>query len=616
MNSAPTPTQSLMARKPVAPPDPKTGVTPDLLTLLSKMAVDKAAEHWQQQQALAQGQTPPTVAQTAGQKAEQVMQQQLVQQFAQNHPAQSQQQQAQAPGGLQAAAQVQGAAEGGLTKLQTNLPTKYAGGGIVSFNGEDNSYVDDYSIPGLVAGTSYQDAIREAEKAKDSKYLQDMDKVAEFLGVVPKAVLSPIAQALASPVESFKKMVSAPGYGINSPKEKEYTPPTAGPGAASWGTDIGGGKGFNLAGTSIDRLVALALQNPEARDGILAQMRDQLGVDVVNEAIARVQAPKDVVQSGAPSAPPGTLPGGLATAAAAKAGDSFSDMLRERVKGMIGDGTFNTKARDASDLYTDSMYGKEARELQARQRSGLEALKADHEKEVAGRSPIRDIINALAAGTAVATKGDWAQALLGSTLSYEAAQQKRKESDAAWAKRLLDADVDISKLGVEVGMKRAAAGEASQEKADGRVLTGLNAGAQLDSAAAQREATAEQHRISNRLAEDTLADRREGRTESGLQRQELAAANRLKGHLEQLHNNALTLAEQQLKQLKEQALINPKLVVPDASTYFAQVLKKLKAEDSLLPTLYKDAGYGDISFKDAGAAAPGTRLDFNTLKPI
>ena len=77
MNSAPTPTQSLMARKPMAPPDPKTGVTPDLLTLLSKMAVDKAAEHWQQQQALAQGQTPPTVAQTAGQKAEQVMQQQL-----------------------------------------------------------------------------------------------------------------------------------------------------------------------------------------------------------------------------------------------------------------------------------------------------------------------------------------------------------------------------------------------------------------------------------------------------------------------------------------------------------------------------------------------------------
>ena len=610
MNSAPTLKESFLAKQ-----DPKTGVSSELLRVLAKLEVDRMTDAVQREQAIQQGQPQgqPTVADTAGQKAEQFMQQQLVQQFAQNHPAQSQQQQAQAPGGLQAAAQVQGAAEGGLTKLQTNLPTKYAGGGIVSFNGEEDSYV---SIPGLVAGTSYQDAIREAEKAKDSKYLQDMDKVAEFLGVVPKAVLSPIAQALASPVESFKKMVSAPGYGINSPKEKEYTPPTAGPGAASWGTDIGGGKGFNLAGTSIDRLVALALQNPEARDGILAQMRDQLGGDVVNEAIARVQAPKDVVQSGAPSAPPGTLPGGLATAAAAKAGDSFSDMLRERVKGMIGDGTFNTKARDASDLYTDSMYGKEARELQARQRSGLEALKADHEKEVAGRSPIRDIINALAAGTAVATKGDWAQALLGSTLSYEAAQQKRKESDAAWAKRLLDADVDISKLGVEVGMKRAAAGEASQEKADGRVLTGLNAGAQLDSAAAQREATAEQHRISNRLAEDTLADRREGRTESGLQRQELAAANRLKGHLEQLHNNALTLAEQQLKQRKEQALLNPKLVVPDASTYFAQVLKKLKAEDSLLPTLYKDAGYGDISFKDAGAAAPGTRLDFNTLKPI
>lgn len=609
MNSAPTLKESFLAKQ-----DPKTGVSSELLRVLAKLEVDRMTDAVQREQAIQQGQPQgqPTVADTAGQKAEQFMQQQLVQQFAQNHPAQSQQQQAQAPGGLQAAAQVQGAAEGGLTKLQTNLPTNYARGGIVSFSG--GGYNDE---TGIMAKLRMIGALgKEAGNLLTRNPAGGYDQIFEY--------------PMGAYLEGAAARNSTGNYGNEGrsrSKPQNETPDTAAgaPGPSGFGMDLGRDNQFSLKGTSLDKIVAVALAKPAETEGMLDQLRDQFGTERVNSVISKLQAMRDNEaettslrnRAGLPNGGYQTdVPGGLATAAAAKAGDSFSDMLRERVKGMIGDGTFNTKARDASDLYTDSMYGKEARELQARQRSGLEALKADHEKEVAGRSPIRDIINALAAGTAVATKGDWAQALLGSTLSYEAAQQKRKESDAAWAKRLLDADVDISKLGVEVGMKRAAAGEASQEKADGRVLTGLNAGAQLDSAAAQREATAEQHRISNRLAEDTLADRREGRTESGLQRQELAAANRLKGHLEQLHNNALTLAEQRLKQLKEQALLNPKLVVPDASTYFAQVLKKLKAEDSLLPTLYKDAGYGDISFKDAGAAAPGTRLDFNTLKPI
>ncbi len=219
MNSAPTLKESFLAKQ-----DPKTGVSSELLRVLAKLEVDRMTDAVQREQAIQQGQPQgqPTVADTAGQKAEQFMQQQLVQQFAQNHPAQSQQQQAQAPGGLQAAAQVQGAAEGGLTKLQTNLPTNYARGGIVSFNGEDESFVGlpkiDYSIPGLISGTRYQDAIREAEEKdkKDSKYWQDMDKVAEFLGVVPKAVMGPIGRALESPIETMKALVSAPGHGTTA----------------------------------------------------------------------------------------------------------------------------------------------------------------------------------------------------------------------------------------------------------------------------------------------------------------------------------------------------------------------------------------------------------------
>ena len=483
MNSAPTLKESFLAKQ-----DPKTGVSSELLRVLAKLEVDRMTDAVQREQAIQQGQPQgqPTVADTAGQKAEQFMQQQLVQQFAQNHPAQSQQQQAQAPGGLQAAAQVQGAAEGGLTKLQTNLPTNYARGGIVSFSG--GGYNDE---TGIMAKLRMIGALgKEAGNLLTRNPAGGYDQIFEY--------------PMGAYLEGAAARNSTGNYGNEGrsrSKPQNETPDTAAgaPGPSGFGMDLGRDNQFSLKGTSLDKIVAVALAKPAETEGMLDQLRDQFGTERVNSVISKLQAMRDNEaettslrnRAGLPNGGYQTdVPGGLATAAAAKAGDSFSDMLQKRIMGMVGDGTVNTDARDKSDRYTAAMYGDEAKAAQGKYRSGLEALKAEREQEVSQRSPIRDIINALVAGTATASKGDWAQALLGSTLSYEAAQQKRKESDRAWAERLLAADVDISKLGVDVGMKRAAAGEAAQEKESSRIMSGLDAGARLESSAAQREQTA------------------------------------------------------------------------------------------------------------------------------
>jgi hypothetical protein len=123
-----SPTQSLQAR---AQPG---GITPELIRLLAQMKVKQETDAAARDMAMKMGQQPPTVAEGLNEELEGNWRQKLEQKL----------------GGLQAIAQQQapqGAptmpappaqptqhmAAGGLTKLRSNLPGNYAGGGIVAF---------------------------------------------------------------------------------------------------------------------------------------------------------------------------------------------------------------------------------------------------------------------------------------------------------------------------------------------------------------------------------------------------------------------------------------------------------------------------------------------------
>ena len=133
-----SPTQSLQAR---AQPG---GITPELIRLLAQMKVKQETDAAARDMAMKMGQQPPTVAEGLNEELEGNWRQKLEQKI----------------GGLQAIAQQQapqGAptmpappaqptqhmAAGGLTKLRSNLPGNYAGGGIVAFNGKYGSDVPD-----------------------------------------------------------------------------------------------------------------------------------------------------------------------------------------------------------------------------------------------------------------------------------------------------------------------------------------------------------------------------------------------------------------------------------------------------------------------------------------
>ena len=128
----PSPTQSLQAR---AQPG---GITPELLRLLAQMKVKQETDAAARDMAMKMGQQPPTVAEGLNEDLEGNARQQITQKL----------------GGLQAIAQQQapqGAptmpappaqptqhmAAGGLTKLRSNLPGNYAGGGIIAFKTGD-----------------------------------------------------------------------------------------------------------------------------------------------------------------------------------------------------------------------------------------------------------------------------------------------------------------------------------------------------------------------------------------------------------------------------------------------------------------------------------------------
>jgi hypothetical protein len=124
----PSPTQSLQAR---AQPG---GITPELIRLLAQMKVKQETDAAARDMAMKMGQQPPTVAEGLNEELEGNARQQITQKL----------------GGLQAIAQQQapqGAptmpappaqptqhmAAGGLARVKSNLPTRYAGGGIVAF---------------------------------------------------------------------------------------------------------------------------------------------------------------------------------------------------------------------------------------------------------------------------------------------------------------------------------------------------------------------------------------------------------------------------------------------------------------------------------------------------
>ncbi len=555
MNSAPTLKESFLAKQ-----DPKTGVSSELLRVLAKLEVDRMTDAVQREQAIQQGQPQgqPTVADTAGQKAEQFMQQQLVQQFAQNHPAQSQQQQAQAPGGLQAAAQVQGAAEGGLTKLQTNLPTKYAGGGIVSFNGEEDSYV---SIPGLVAGTSYQDAIREAEKAKDSKYLQDMDKVAEFLGVVPKAVLSPIAQALASPVESFKKMVSAPGYGINSPKEKEKEKETP---------YYGNEQRHSLAspaGSSLASSVQQGRRGSTANPGSTATTAN---------------------------------PGSTATAAPSSM-DEFERVMREEYLSEAKRG--RNVDRDEAIENAKRLYGNKVDASVTGLRALLAEMDKKHTDAADGRSGWRDFINDAARGTMGAKKGDWAGAVLGTVLAGEQRKEGYSKADKEHLldKLKLQQGIDTIDIGAGEKMSAEAARAQSDARADRRAtLTGMHSVYATDENIAGRKELA-------KINADARMDQIRANRERAYARAKEHGDTKSIALLGTIENRLAADAQKEVELMLEAHKNNSKTMTQpfDAPAAKRKLLLQKMGESKALRKIYEDLG---LPMDEEGAGTGGNGM--------
>ena len=137
-----SPTQSLQAR---AQPG---GITPELIRLLAQMKVKQETDAAARDMAMKMGQQPPTVAEGLNEELEGNARQQITQKL----------------GGLQAIAQQQapqGAptmpappaqptqhmAAGGLARVKSNLPTQYAGGGIVAFGDPKLNPEEDQQVP-------------------------------------------------------------------------------------------------------------------------------------------------------------------------------------------------------------------------------------------------------------------------------------------------------------------------------------------------------------------------------------------------------------------------------------------------------------------------------------
>ena len=170
---------------------PKNGITPELIDLLAlqKLQADKDAAA--RQMALQSGQTPPTVAQGLEQSAMQSSRQEIAQKLGLPGLMHQGQNVPQAPGGQppQGAPQapapqgpqpMQAMAQGGLARIPSNLPRNYAGGGIIAFNGEDESYIDPLSGETINPKAEHSlhpvDALYEAAKRAADAAAEDRKK--------------------------------------------------------------------------------------------------------------------------------------------------------------------------------------------------------------------------------------------------------------------------------------------------------------------------------------------------------------------------------------------------------------------------------------------------------
>ena len=249
MFAPPTPVQSLQAR---AQPG---GVTPELLRLLAQMKVKQETDAAMRDMAMKMNQQPPTVAQ----QVEQSNVQQKMQQMAglpglmaqgQTPPAQGT---GQLPGagGTDLAQQMpmpptQGMARGGIVHLRSNLPGRYAGGGIVAFSAGDEVRIPGggYAPERVDDGLSYTEQIKRlinfmpellyggATKLADmsADAIHTAEKIAP--DVVHNLLSAPGASAPLVPNGAQPQSASAPTPASAAPQAPSFPAPGGSPGGS------------------------------------------------------------------------------------------------------------------------------------------------------------------------------------------------------------------------------------------------------------------------------------------------------------------------------------------------------------------------------------------------
>lgn len=168
INTAPSPTQMLQARQPMSNPP---AIPDDLIKLLAQLKVKQETDAQARNIAMQADQKPPTVAEKLNGELEGNARQEIAQKLGlpgllaqgQTPPAQGQGQPPMGANGAQPMQPpgppmppTQGMAAGGLARLNSKLPTRYAGGGIIAFDGTAGSAVPMYggsAMQGVSEGT-------------------------------------------------------------------------------------------------------------------------------------------------------------------------------------------------------------------------------------------------------------------------------------------------------------------------------------------------------------------------------------------------------------------------------------------------------------------------------
>lgn len=331
--------QTLMARQPVRPPDPTTGITPDLWEAMAKMKVESDATAAKNAMAMQQGQEQPTVVQGLNERAMQSARQEIAQKLGlpglanqgQNIPQGGQpggQQMAQAP---QGAPPMQKMAAGGLVGLPSNLPSGYAGGGIVSFaeggSGLDVGMPEGYvPMTGVSAGST-ETPDNSADTSMWDRWIASLGDAAIAAAPVIKRTLRAIA-GTGNPVtpEVVQQVASAaptagaaikpaamPGYAqhqgvgeapyapaVEQPAGlKDIAPPAAGGRqsfSASARTSSGSGGGARTAGAGAGGLGSFGVDPMDVQ--VRKNLMDGMQADPAAAEAAGVAKYQDMVGKG------------------------------------------------------------------------------------------------------------------------------------------------------------------------------------------------------------------------------------------------------------------------------------------------------------------------------